>query len=86
MADESFHWLDIERIAEELADEHPDRDPMHVSFTDLRRLVTELDGFEEKSGHPCNERILEAIQMAWIKENELGPVEFDDDDDDDHTL
>lgn len=81
MAD-SFHWLDIDRIAEGLADEHPDRDPAKVGFPDLRRLVTELEGFREQAGHPCNERILEAIQMAWLKERDEGPVDLDDDRDD----
>jgi len=79
----TFHWLDIDRIAEELADEHPDRDPEKVGFPDLRRLVTELDGFREQTGHPVNEKILEAIQMAWIREREEGPVGEDDEGRDD---
>ena len=35
---------------------------------DLHALVAELEGFQEQTGHPCNERILEAIQQAWIEE------------------
>jgi FeS assembly protein IscX len=65
---DTFHWLDVERIGEELAEAHPDLDPMTVTFPKLRTLVAELPGFEEEPGHPCNERILEAIQQAWIDE------------------
>ena len=43
----SFHWLDVQRIAEELADRHPEVDPVSVSFPRLRALVTELPGFAE---------------------------------------
>lgn len=67
MAD-TFHWLDVERISEELYDAHPDLDPLKVKFPDLRRMVIELPGFREQEGHPVNERILEAIQMGWYEE------------------
>jgi FeS assembly protein IscX len=63
-----MHWLDVERIAEELADRHGDVDPVSISFPRLKSLVMELPGFAEQPGHPCNERILEAIQQAWIDE------------------
>lgn len=63
-----FHWLDVDRIAEELADAHPDRDPLSVRFTDLRELVRLLPGFAERPGHPVNEKILETIQMKWLEE------------------
>lgn len=82
---DSFHWLDVDRIAEELLDAHPDADPLAVRFPELRRMVMALEGFAEQHGHPVNERILEAIQMAWAKEREEGldiETEFDDDDDD----
>lgn len=65
---DSFHWLDVERIGEELADAHPEVDPIAVTFPSLRGLVRALPGFAEQPGHPCNERILEAIQQAWIDE------------------
>lgn len=65
---DTFHWLDIERIAEELGDAHSGVDPLIITFPDLRGLVEGLDGFEEQPGHPVNERILEAIQMAWLEE------------------
>ncbi|MBC23938.1 MAG: Fe-S assembly protein IscX [Phycisphaerae bacterium] len=64
--DDRFHWLDVERIGEELADTHPDIDPLTVSFPSLRELVQQLEGFAEEPGHPSNERILEAIQQSWI--------------------
>ena len=65
-----MHWLDVGRIAEELIDRHGDRDPVTISFPRLKGLVEALPGFNEKPGHPCNERILEAIQQAWIDERE----------------
>ena len=71
----TFHWLDIERIAEELTDHVTGVDPLSVSFPKLRALVEGLEGFEEEEGHPCNERILEAIQQAWIEEMADGPAE-----------
>lgn len=65
-----MHWLDVERIAEELADRHGDIDPVTISFPRLKALVESLPGFKEEPGHPCNERILEAIQQAWIDERD----------------
>lgn len=60
-------WGDITRIAEELHDKFPDIDPMTVRFTDLHNWVCELDDFADdpKRG---GEKVLEAIQMAWIEE------------------
>jgi FeS assembly protein IscX len=70
MTGDTFHWLDVQRIAEELADQHPDLDPLTVSFPALRDIVRSLDGFHEQPEHPVNERILEAVQQAWIDERE----------------
>jgi len=75
---DTFHWLDVDRIGEELFDTHPDADPLTITFPELRTLVEGLDGFEEQPGHPVNERILEAIQMAWLEER--GNIEALDDD------
>ncbi len=69
-APESLHWLAIERLAEALVDAHPDLDPVTVGFPRLKALVSALPGFQEQPGHPCNERILEAIQQAWIDERD----------------
>lgn len=66
--DETINWLDVQLIAEELEDRHPDIDPMTISFPKLRDLVEQLPNFKEEPGHPSNERILEAIQMHWIDE------------------
>lgn len=66
----SFGWLEVDRIAEALAEAHAGTDPLKVRFTDLRRLVEALPGFKEEPGHPVNERILEVIQMKWREERE----------------
>ena len=60
-------WTDTLDIALALVEHHPDVDPQYVRFTDLHRWVMELPGFE---GDPnqSNEKILEAIQAAWIEE------------------
>ncbi len=60
-------WQDSLDIGIELAEKFPDTDPQYVRFTDLHRWVTELDNFEDDP-QSSNERILEAIQMAWIDE------------------
>ena len=62
-------WVDSLDIAIELNDKFPDVDPMHVNFVDLRNWVMELDEFDDDPEH-SGERILEAIQMAWIEEKE----------------
>ncbi len=60
-------WTDTIRIAEALYDKHPDIDPLTVRFTDLHRWVMELEDFNDDPNH-SGEKILEAIQMAWIEE------------------
>lgn len=62
-------WTDSQRIAEELFDKFPQIDPLTVRFTDLHRWVCELDGFDDQP-EQSGEKILEAIQMAWIAEAE----------------
>ena len=62
-------WTDTIRIAEALVDQHPDVDPLTVRFTDLHRWVCELEDFDDEPSR-SNEKILEAIQMAWIDEAE----------------
>lgn len=60
-------WRDTEDIGIALAERFPEVDPLAVRFTDLHRWVTELPGF---AGDPkgSNEKLLEAIQMAWLDE------------------
>jgi FeS assembly protein IscX len=65
----SFTWTDVHEIAWRLSEAHPDVDPLAVRFTDLHRWITELEGFADAPGR-SNEKILEAIQMAWIEERE----------------
>lgn len=60
-------WTDSLDIAIELAEKHPDVDPRQVRFTELREWVLQLDEFDDDPGH-SGEKILEAIQMAWIEE------------------
>jgi FeS assembly protein IscX len=62
-----MRWLDIQEIAIQLEQAHPDADNVNVRFTDLRQWVTQLPEFSDNP-NGCNEKILEAIQMAWIDE------------------
>ena len=62
-------WTDINDIAIELSEAHPDKDPLNLNFVDLRDWVMALPGFNDDPGH-CGEKILEAIQQAWIDEIE----------------
>lgn len=62
-------WTDSLDIAIELDEKYPDVDPLHVNFMDLREWVLGLDEFDDEPEH-CGEKILEAIQMAWIEERE----------------
>ncbi len=61
-------WTDIQDIAVALEERHPDVDPQYVRFTDLHRWVCELEEFDDDPGR-SGEKILEAIQMAWIDEH-----------------
>lgn len=63
----SMIWTDIIPIAEALADQYPQTDPQYVRFSDLHRWVCNLEAFNDDP-KKSNERILEAIQMAWIEE------------------
>ena len=62
-------WTDIHDIAIELADSYPDVDPQYVNFVDLRKWVLELEQFSDDPER-CGEKILEAIQMAWLEEQD----------------
>jgi FeS assembly protein IscX len=69
MAEQKLTWTDVREIGIELAERHPDVDPLTVRFTDLHRWVTELPGFSGDA-KKSNEQILEAIQMAWLDERD----------------
>ncbi len=60
-------WRDAEEIALHLLEKHPGVDPLTVRFTDLHRWVLELPDFKDDP-LKSNEKILEAIQMAWHEE------------------
>jgi FeS assembly protein IscX len=60
-------WTDSLDIAIELCEKYPDINPATVRFTDLMEWVMALDDFDDAAEH-CGEKILEAIQMAWLDE------------------
>ncbi len=62
-----MRWTDTLDIAIALTEAHPDVDPLTVRFTDLMTWVMALDGFDDDASR-CGEKILEAIQQAWIDE------------------
>ena len=62
-----MNWTDINEIAIQLVDDHPDIDPKLILFTDLHQKVMNINGFEGEADR-SNEKILEAIQAAWIEE------------------
>ena len=62
-------WVDTLDIAIELEEAHGDVDPRYVNFVDLRNWILALEGFDDDPEH-SGEKILEAIQLAWIEEHE----------------
>ena len=60
-------WSDISAIAQALCDKFPDVDPAAVRFTELHNWVVALDGFDDDRTRG-GEKVLEAIQQAWIDE------------------
>ena len=62
-------WTDSREIAIALAQTHPDVDPERINFVDLRNWVLALDGFDDDPKR-SGEKILEAIQAAWIEERD----------------
>ncbi len=62
-----LRWSDNEDIALELYEADPERDPLTLRFTDLRKLILSLPGFVDDPA-ACSEGKLEAIQMAWLEE------------------
>lgn len=62
-----MRWTDTQEIAVALDEAHPEVDPQYVRFTDLHHWITALDGFDDDPKR-SSEKILEAVQMAWIEE------------------
>lgn len=63
----TLKWIDSEDIAIALEEAHPKTPVLTLRFTQLRQLVLDLPHFTDDPAR-CNERILEAIQMAWLDE------------------
>ena len=62
-----MRWTDVYDIAIALEEHHGDVEILAIRFTDLWKWVQELPGFDDDP-HRSNEKILEAIQMAWLDE------------------
>ena len=60
-------WTDTQDIAIELADTRTEVDVQYVRFTDLHAWVCALPDFDDDP-EKSSEKILEAIQMAWLAE------------------
>jgi len=65
----SLKWVDTLDIAIELDEKFPEVDPKFINFVDLRQWVLDLEDFDDDPDH-SGERILEAIQLAWMQEKE----------------
>ncbi|MXY15358.1 MAG: Fe-S cluster assembly protein IscX [Proteobacteria bacterium] len=65
----SLKWIDSLEIAIALDEAHPDIDPQYIRFTDLHEWICALEDFDDDP-ETSNERILEAIQMAWLDERD----------------
>ena len=65
----SLKWTDSLDIAIDLSEKYPDTDPEYIRFTDLHKWIIELENFDDNPDN-SNEKILEAIQMNWIEEEQ----------------
>lgn len=65
----SLKWIDSLEVAIALDEAHPDVDPKFIRFTDLHDWICELEEFDDDPQH-SGEKILEAIQAAWINEKD----------------
>ena len=63
----SLKWTDVHAIGEILYDQFSDLDPLAIRFTDLREWILALEDFDDDPDR-CGEKVLEAIQMAWLSE------------------
>ena len=63
----NIKWSDISEIAIHLSEVYPEVDPQWISFPDLHKKICNLENFEDDPQN-SNEKILEAIQMAWMDE------------------
>ena len=65
----SLKWIDSLEIAIALDEAYPDVDPQYIRFTDLHEWICKLEDFDDEPQN-SGEKILEAIQAAWIDERE----------------
>jgi FeS assembly protein IscX len=65
----ALDWNMAEQIGIALYEKFPELDPLSVRFTDLHKLVIELEDFDDDP-KGSNESKLEAIQMVWHEEFE----------------
>ena len=62
-------WQDTQEIAIALEEKHPEKDNINLRYTDFHKWIVELDEFDDDP-QKSNEKILEAIQAAWIEERD----------------
>ncbi len=65
----SYKWVDVLDIAIELDEKFPEVDPLTLNFLELKNMILGLDNFDDDPKH-SGEKVLEAIQGAWIEERE----------------
>jgi FeS assembly protein IscX len=63
----TYLWTDTQAIVQDLCELYPDMDPQLIRFTELHRMICALPNFKDEPSR-SNEKILEAVQMAWIDE------------------
>ncbi len=66
---DGLKWIDSQEIALDLIEQHPEVEPYKINFIQLRLWVLSLERFNDDPKH-CGERVLEAIQLAWIAETD----------------
>ena len=60
-------WTDVIDIAIALSEAWPEVDPLTLNFVDLRDKVISLPDFNDDPAR-SGEKVLEAIQAAWLDE------------------
>lgn len=66
---QKLKWTDSFDIAIALEDAHPDIEILQLRFTELHQMICALEEFDDVP-EASNEKILEAIQMAWLDERD----------------
>jgi FeS assembly protein IscX len=63
----SLRWIDSQEIALALIEQHPEVNPSALHFPELMLWILALEDFDDDPKH-CGEKVLEAVQAAWIDE------------------